>query len=73
MAGPDGWALSVCDVDLRVDGAYRFVWNGETKERAISGTYRSIERLHVLVNTERFDQQWYPIESPITASYRSHP
>lgn len=73
FTGPDGWALSVCEVDLRVDGAYRFVWSGETGEMAVSGTYRSIERPHVLVTTERFDQQWYPGESLITSSYRSHP
>ena len=42
-------------------------------EMAVSGTYRSIERPHALVNTERFDQQWYPGESLITSSYRSHP
>lgn len=73
FTGPDGWALSVCEVDLRVDGAYRFVWSGETGEMAVSGTYRAIQRPHVLVNTERFDQQWYPGESLITTSYKSHP
>ncbi len=26
MLGPDGWRMSVCDVDLTVGGKYRFAW-----------------------------------------------
>src|SRR5687768_18598688 len=28
LYGPDGWALVVCEIDLRVGGAYRYVWRG---------------------------------------------
>ncbi len=26
--GPPGWSLTVCEVDLKVGGAYRYVWRG---------------------------------------------
>ncbi len=30
LLGPPGWTMPVCEVDLRVGGAYRFRWsNGE--------------------------------------------
>ena len=30
--GPPGWTLAVCEIDLRVGGAYRYVWSGERGE-----------------------------------------
>src|SRR5437879_4168357 len=29
LLGPPGWTMPVCEIDLRVGGAYRFVWLGE--------------------------------------------
>lgn len=28
LLGPPGWTMPVCEIDLRVGGAYRFVWRG---------------------------------------------
>jgi len=28
LTGPEGWSLVVCDNDLRVGGAFRWVWRG---------------------------------------------
>src|SRR5687767_5989391 len=29
----DGWSMPVCEVDLRVGGAYRYVWRGPDETR----------------------------------------
>jgi uncharacterized protein YndB with AHSA1/START domain len=64
LLGPPGWSMPVCEIDLRVGGAYRYVWRHESKgtEMGMRGVYREIvpERL---VATERFDQPWYPGEA----------
>ncbi len=31
LFGPPGWSLPVCEIDLRVGGASRFVWPGPTE------------------------------------------
>jgi len=28
MYGPDGWSLDECEIDLRVGGAFRYLWRG---------------------------------------------
>ena len=56
-----GWTLAVCDIDLRVGGAYRYVWHGPNGERmGMRGVYREIVRPERIVNTETFDESWYP-------------
>ena len=64
--GPRGWSLVVCEVDLRVGGAWRFVLRGpDGTEMGMSGVYREILRPERSVHTERFDE--YPGESVVTA------
>jgi uncharacterized protein YndB with AHSA1/START domain len=62
MLGPDGWILSVCDVDLRVGGTYRYVWYRveENLSMGMGGSYLEIDKPKRLVTTEKFDQSWYP-------------
>jgi uncharacterized protein YndB with AHSA1/START domain len=55
----EGWSMVVCEVDLRVGGAYRFVWRGpDGPEMGMSGVYREIEPPERLVATESFDDPW---------------
>jgi uncharacterized protein YndB with AHSA1/START domain len=64
LSGADGWSLAVCEVDLRVGGAYRYVWrHADGKEMGAGGVYREIQPPERLVFTERFDDPWYPGES----------
>ena len=58
----NGWTLQVCEIDLRVGGAYRYVWSVDGKEMGMGGFYREIIPLERLVTTEKFDQSWYPGE-----------
>ena len=63
-----GWTMVVCDIDLRVGGKYRYVWRGEKgAEMGMGGEYREIVHPERIVNTEKFDQAWYPGEAVGTA------
>ena len=59
LLGPPGWTMPVCEIDLRVGGAYRFVWlcqDGTTM--GMGGVYREIVIPERIVNTQLFDQDW---------------
>ena len=59
MFGPPGWTVVGCEVDLRVGGAYRFVWRGpDGTEMGMGGVHREIVRPERIVNTQLFDQDW---------------
>ncbi len=62
LAGPEGWVMSVCEVDFRIGGAYRYEWFKEkTGERmGMGGEYREIVPGQRIVATEKFDMSWYP-------------
>jgi uncharacterized protein YndB with AHSA1/START domain len=61
--GPRAWTLTECDVDLRVGGAWRFVTTKNTGEKMIMcGEFREIVVPERIVQTERFEQPWYPGE-----------
>jgi uncharacterized protein YndB with AHSA1/START domain len=65
--GARGWNLVVCEVDLRVGGAWRFVSRGpDGTDMGHGGVYREVLPPHRLVYTELFDDQSYPGESLVT-------
>ena len=68
LAGPEGWEMTVCDMDLKVGGSYRWEWfkqkTGETM--GMGGVYREIvpgEYTHLtnrsgdLITAIRFDKE----------------
>lgn len=62
-----GWSLAVCEIDLKVGGAYRWVWRGPNgTEMGVRGVYREIVRPERLVATEAFDESWYPGNALVT-------
>ena len=62
--GPPGWSLEVCEVDLRVGGGYRYVWRGRGgTEMGMRGVYREVVPPERIVQTEAFDESWYPGEA----------
>lgn len=60
LYGPDDWRLAVCEMDLRVGGASRFVWrqDGDGQEMGMSGVFREIAPPERLVFTEIWDDDW---------------
>ena len=71
LLGPDGWTMPVCEIDLRVGGAYRYVWRKESTgtEMGMGGVFREIVRPQKLVATEKFDDAWYPGEAVDTTVF----
>lgn len=51
----DDHHVSICEIDLRVGGAWRFVSTTPRGDVAFRGVYREIERPTRLVNTEIFE------------------
>jgi uncharacterized protein YndB with AHSA1/START domain len=67
LIGPPGWTMPVCEIDLRVGGAYRFLWRGpDGTEMGSRGVHREIVVPERLVATEKFDDPWYPGEAIVT-------
>jgi uncharacterized protein YndB with AHSA1/START domain len=65
-----GWSFKVCEVDLKVGGAYRYVWQGaDGKEMGMGGVYREIVKPERLVCTEKFDESWYPGDATDTTVF----
>ena len=61
LLGPPGWTMPVCQIDLRVGGAFRYLWrHTDGTEMGMGGVYREIAAPARLIATERFDQPWYP-------------
>ena len=64
LLGPPGWFMPVCEIDLRVGGAYRYVWRkAGVPDMGMGGVYREIVAPERIVSTEKFDQAWYPGEA----------
>ena len=57
LLGPDGWSMPICEIDLKVGGAWRYVWrNADGREFGMGGVYREIEAPSRIVHLERFEQ-----------------
>jgi uncharacterized protein YndB with AHSA1/START domain len=57
LLGPPGWSMPVCEMDVRVGGAYRWRWRSDTdaKEFGFFGTFREVVPASRLVHTEAYD------------------
>jgi uncharacterized protein YndB with AHSA1/START domain len=67
LFGPPDWSMPVCEIDLRVGGAYRFLWRGpDGTEMGVRGVIREIVAPERFGVTERFDEAWYPGEALVT-------
>lgn len=67
LLGPPGWSMPICEIDLRVGGAYRYLWRStEGAEMGARGVFREIVPPEKLVSTEKFDEPWYPGEALLT-------
>jgi uncharacterized protein YndB with AHSA1/START domain len=65
-----GWTFAVCEVDLRVGGAYRYVWRGPNgQEMGMGGVFREIVRPERIVSTEKFDDAWYEGDAVDTITF----
>ena len=58
-----GWTMPVCEIDLRVGGAYRYLWRGPHGDMGMRGVFREVVRPERIVATEVFDEAWYTGEA----------
>lgn len=55
MTGSEGWSMPVCEIDLRVGGAWHFIWHKDGEEKMeMRGVYREIAPPERLINTENW-------------------
>ena len=65
--------MVVCEVDLKAGGAYRYLWrHTDGKEMGMRGVYREIQPPARIVNTESFDEPWYPGEAVVRNTFEEH-
>lgn len=68
-----GWSMDVCEIDLKVGGSYRYLWRGpDGAQMGMRGEYREIVPNERIVNTEVFDEAWYPGGAVETAVLTEH-
>ena len=67
MLGPPGWTMPVCEIDLRVGGKYRYVWeNADGQRMGMGGRFTEIIRPSLMVATQVFDEDWTGGETLVT-------
>jgi uncharacterized protein YndB with AHSA1/START domain len=70
LLGPPGWSLPVCEIDLKVGGAFRYVWrNADGREMGMSGVFREVTPPERIVHTELFDEDWTGGETLVTNTF----
>ena len=69
LLGPPGWSMPVCDIDLKVGGAYRYLWHNDSdgREMGLNGVFREIVKPKLLVATE--NPTWYSSEALDTTTF----
>lgn len=61
LSGPPGWTMTFCEIDLKAGGKYRYEWTHEDgRTMGMGGVYREVVAPERIVNTETFDEAWYP-------------
>jgi len=57
LLGPPGWTMSVCEMDLRAGGAYRWVWRKDDGTlMGMGGVHREVVPPERIVNTQLFEK-----------------
>ena len=69
----EGWSFRTCEIDLRVGGAYRYLWDGpDGATLGIRGHFLEITRNERIVCTERFDPPFDQGEAIDTVTFLEH-
>jgi uncharacterized protein YndB with AHSA1/START domain len=57
MLGPPGWSMPVCEMDVRVGGAYRWRWRSDEngKEFGFYGVFREVDAPANISHEQSFD------------------
>jgi uncharacterized protein YndB with AHSA1/START domain len=57
LLGPPGWTMPVCEMDVRIGGAFRWRWRSDKdgSEFGFHGVFRSVDPPERIVHTEIYD------------------
>ena len=57
MLGPPGWSMPVCEMDVRIGGAYLWRWrsDAEGKEFGFFGDFTEVSKPGALAHTQTYD------------------
>jgi uncharacterized protein YndB with AHSA1/START domain len=56
LFGPEGWAMTICDEDVRVGGTFHWAWSGPGgAAMSMRGVYREVLPPRRVVRTESFE------------------
>ena len=59
LLGYEGWTVTVCEIDLRPGGAWRYAWeHPEQGVLEMKGVYVEVSPPERLVNTESWGEEW---------------
>ena len=59
LLGPPGWEMPICEIDLRVGGAWRYVYaKHDGQAMTLSGTYIDVVPIDYIISTESWGPQW---------------
>jgi uncharacterized protein YndB with AHSA1/START domain len=59
LLGPDGWSMSVCEIDARPGGRQRYVWSrADGTQMQIAGEIIEVFAPERLVSTESWGEDW---------------
>ena len=73
MAGPAGWSMPVCEIDLRPGGKFRYVWKGpDGNGMGVTGHFIEVVPPERIVHVELFDQDWTGGETRVTSVFTEH-
>jgi uncharacterized protein YndB with AHSA1/START domain len=65
----NNWSLDICEIDLKVGGTFRYVWKSTSGAvMSMRGVFHEIVRPERIVNTEKFDDPWYPGDATNTTT-----
>jgi uncharacterized protein YndB with AHSA1/START domain len=70
LTGRPDDTMPVCEIDLRVGGAYRYVLRAaDGSEMTVYGVFREVAPPERVVVTERFEPSWYEGENVNTTTF----
>lgn len=68
--GPEGWSFETCEIDLKVDGTFRYVWRSDDgRTMGMKGRFLEIQAPDRIVHTEIFDEDWTGGETIVTTLF----
>ena len=64
------WSMAVCEIDLRVGGAFRYAWRGpKGASMGMRGQFVDVALPDRMAVTAKFDEAWYPGEETSTTTF----